>query len=373
MPNQPNSSNNQPNSPNNSDELKQIIGLFLKLLNSPLIFTIAARHPIVSNLLTGLLFYLSGFGVIQIINLQNTQNIDSNYLTRICNSSSYKNEIQNELEISDRMVGFQNWQPTNKVFNGREHFFDCNYNIKKSNNNNLQTKKLTVRMSSVSQNEEILNLQPICKLFEDKVKESIEIERLEKEEKQGNIRITDIFTEKNKNISTNKQQLLSNCSYKAEDKNGNSFDKSVKLEVTPLFTESSNNTNFNEEKIDLTKVCKHRTIKEQMKKIAIETNQFNDGDEIIPGEISYKDNLKDVYPAFRWLCSYSIKKPNTSGQTSDYIIIPGRVKIGLDLDIYCKERAKSRETRREKPTHKNYKDPYSLYCVNPHSKISSNN
>lgn len=91
------------------------------------------------------------------------------------------------------------------------------------------------------------------------------------------------------------------------------------------------------------------------------------GDNIIPGEPKLDEKKKDVYPVFQWVCSYQIqtKGENSSGFNQNKPIVDD---IDLDLEPYCKKRAREDGKKRVKPTHHNYNNPYSLYCANPHSE-----
>ena len=123
---------------------------------------------------------------------------------------------------------------------------------------------------------------------------------------------------------------------------------------------------YDEEKINMKRVCKDETIVSQMKKEAIGQKLFDEAakDSIIPGKPILLDK-KDVYPVFRWVCSYSIKRVKENN--SKYGGLREEYQIGLNLDEYCENKAQKEQTKRIKPTHQNYNDPYSLYCTNPTS------
>ena len=69
------------------------------------------------------------------------------------------------------------------------------------------------------------------------------------------------------------------------------------------------------------------------------------------GKIENNEKLTNVYPVFRWKCSYR-RKDNRLTISDE----------GLNLDDYCKENF----SQKPKATHHDINDKNSLYCVNPH-------
>ena len=112
------------------------------------------------------------------------------------------------------------------------------------------------------------------------------------------------------------------------------------------------NQTYQEAKINLHDVCKHETTKEAFRERYPKENVENYY-VAIPSHKLVEN--KRVYPVFRWVCEFEPK-----GETE---LKPEPLKIGLDLDEYCQQKYKAESLK--KATHRNYKDPNSLYCVNP--------
>ncbi|KYC42458.1 hypothetical protein WA1_21070 [Scytonema hofmannii PCC 7110] len=166
---------------------------------------------------------------------------------------------------------------------------------------------------------------------------------------------------------SNINQLPFSCKYTILEGRTNLGSKEISIELNPLFPDLTNEINKEfEEKVDWQQVCKHETVIKQMEENAIKVGIYNKGkgDKILPGRPELLSTKKDVYPVFRWVCSYEIDK---QGEDEGF---QGRntYKIDIKLESYCESKAKNEEIKRIKPTHHNYKDPYSLYCVNPHAK-----
>lgn len=161
-------------------------------------------------------------------------------------------------------------------------------------------------------------------------------------------------------------QLPFSCEYTLLQNNKSAGYREIILEFNPVFSDLMTTVdNTREERIDMKEVCRSQEIIKQMKEKS--KNEFNEknGDKIIPGEPILDENKKDVYPVFQWVCSYRIqRKPGIDSgfqQGNSYM-------IDLNLDPYCQKRADEDGTKRIKPTHHYYNDPYSLSCADPHSK-----
>ncbi|NEQ62450.1 MAG: hypothetical protein F6K53_35695 [Moorea sp. SIO4A1] len=199
----------------------------------------------------------------------------------------------------------------------------------------------------------------ICNNYENLVEERLEIEGYE------NVSL-DFSPVDNKNNS-HKNQLPFYCKYKITEANQNLISKELAIELNPIFTDYHNEINKDyQEKIDWKDVCSDPTITKQMKEQAKVNQWYKDGDDIIPKGAELLDEIKkDVYPVFRWVCSYEIINQQVNNESYEII---SEYKIDLNLEPYCESKAKQQKTNRIKPTHHYYKDPYSLYCVDPHYK-----
>ncbi|MFK0732400.1 MAG: hypothetical protein ACFKPT_00180 [Gloeotrichia echinulata GP01] len=191
-------------------------------------------------------------------------------------------------------------------------------------------------------------------------------ERLKLEKKLTTIATIDRIFPEDKTVQ--KFRLPFSCKYMISQNQNNSVVQEIYLEITPLFTDLTQDiSNDYEEKIDFEQVCKHPTIKKQMETAATKERYYdpNRKDEILPGypELLFEDK-KQVYPVFRWRCTYDIKK---QGENSPFKLIT-KHKIDIRLEDYCEDKSKNKSIKRLKPTHHHYKDPYSLYCVNPHAE-----
>ncbi|GAB1543694.1 hypothetical protein NUACC21_63700 [Scytonema sp. NUACC21] len=198
----------------------------------------------------------------------------------------------------------------------------------------------------------------VCKSYEGLVEKRLKIEG------NADVSIETSFVD-NKNTS-NINILRFSCEYKIREGDKNLGSKEISIELNPLFPDLTNEINKGfEEEIDLQQVCQHEEIIQQMEKDATEQGFYkkDNGDRILPGQPVLLETKKDVYPVFRWVCSYEIAK---QGEKYGF---QGRNTYNIDIDLepYCKSISKNKAIKLEKPTHHNYKDPYSLYCVNPHA------
>jgi hypothetical protein len=121
-----------------------------------------------------------------------------------------------------------------------------------------------------------------------------------------------------------------------------------------FYSSDFQNQTYQEKKINLGDVCKHETTKEEFRKEYPKENLEDYHVPISSHELSTKK--PKVYPVFRWVCQF--KKTGTNRSPSDDIR-----SVGLNLDEYCRQEYKAESLY--KATHRNYKDPNSLYCVNP--------
>jgi hypothetical protein len=347
---------NTPTPPNNPNPFEQLPDLVIRSLTNPVIFQYASRHPIIGNLLTAFLLSLSGLSVFQFINPQNAPNTNSNFLTRVC--EGYTTKVN--LGINELIVGSTSWKTNEKSETNEEPSFTCNYKIKGGDNIISSTpRELLIIPRISSKEEEVINSTQICNLFNDKIKERLELEK-EGNESIGNI--SAVKDEENKD----KQQLPFNCNYEIKKDNKLSNSKSISVEMNPLFTDFITES-YDEEKINMKGVCKDDKIRSQMEQEAVTKRTYDKAakDEIVPGKPILLDTRKDVYPVFRWVCSYSIKRLQEN--RSKYGRTTEEYTIGLNLEEYCESKARKEQTERTKPTHHNYNDPYSLYCANPTS------
>lgn len=122
-----------------------------------------------------------------------------------------------------------------------------------------------------------------------------------------------------------------------------------------FYSSDFQNQTYQEAKINLEEVCKHETTKEQFRK---EYPGKNLKDYHVPiSSHELRTDKPQVYPVFRWVCQF--KKTGTDRSPSQESPLP----VGLNLDEYCLQTYKDQSLK--KATHRNYKDPNSLYCVNP--------
>ncbi|BAZ23213.1 hypothetical protein NIES4073_41010 [Kalymmatonema gypsitolerans NIES-4073] len=173
--------------------------------------------------------------------------------------------------------------------------------------------------------------------------------------------------EDNKNNS-DKNLLPFSCEYTIIKGTTELESKKNSIELNPLFPDLINDINDDFEKeIKMENVCDHETIKKQMEELSTDKGDYKkeNGDRIVPGKPEFLTSKKEVYPVFRWVCNYKIIKKQTRQKP---ILTRSEDKIDLRLEDYCIQKAKDEgNTGRVKPTHHNYRDPYSLYCVNPTS------
>ncbi|OUL35082.1 hypothetical protein BV372_12040 [Nostoc sp. T09] len=107
-----------------------------------------------------------------------------------------------------------------------------------------------------------------------------------------------------------------------------------------------------EAKIDLNDVCTKDFIYE-------ETDEVKNNIPIQKLGIDYKNQYKNVWPIFRWVCLY---KPIKKGKNNSFVI-GEPIPIGINLDKYCEIKYPDDKT---KASHHDYNDPNSLYCTRPH-------
>lgn len=123
-----------------------------------------------------------------------------------------------------------------------------------------------------------------------------------------------------------------------------------------FYSSDFQNQTYQEAKINFGDVCKHETTKEAFRKKYPDKN-LEDYHLAIPSHKLRTDNPL-VYPVFRWVCQFK-KRGMTHGTNDSQDISP----VGLNLDEYCRQEYEAQSLY--KATHRNYKDPNSLYCVNP--------
>ncbi len=202
----------------------------------------------------------------------------------------------------------------------------------------------------------ILNSNQICKIYEIQVRERLRIEGHE------NISIeTKSFVDKNSNIN---QWLPFSCEYTIIENTTTLGSTKISIELNPLFPDLINDIDSNfEEEIKMDSVCAHETIKEQMEFWSREKGHYKEGDKIVPGKAELLKSKKGLYPVFRWVCNYEIITQETQQNG-----LQARTDHNIDLKLekYCEKKAEENGKGRIKPTHHNYKDPYSLYCVKPY-------
>jgi hypothetical protein len=129
-----------------------------------------------------------------------------------------------------------------------------------------------------------------------------------------------------------------------------------------FYSSDFQNQTYQEKKINLGDVCIHETTKEAFRKeyerkvVKGETINVKDYHLATPSH-KLSTNKPLVYPVFRWVCEF--RKEGNPHVTNQQEPLP----VGLNLDEYCQQKYKAESFK--KATHRNYKDPNSLYCVNP--------
>lgn len=109
------------------------------------------------------------------------------------------------------------------------------------------------------------------------------------------------------------------------------------------------------------KIYEDNQVKINLKEVCKEDFIYKDTEEVqnkIPIQkigLEYRDDLKNVWPVFRWACVYKRTKKNRWEITQPRL-------WGMDLDEYC------RKFHPDKPkaSHHDYNDPDSLHCTRPH-------
>ncbi len=358
---------NPPTPPNNPnpDHSKQLLDSIVGVLNNPLIFEFASRHPIIPNIITiitAVLLPLLGVRFFQLIN--DSQDQDSTFITKVCDS--YAKEVRlgnNEIILNTSWTTSENDTINNENITNNNPknealSFTCQYKIKRDNTILPEPRESLIIPRISSQEERVINSSKICDLFKGEVQERLNTEKEENES------IGDIKVEDKEDREGN--QLPFYCTYQTLKDGRNSGSKDIYVELNPLFSDLIT-ASYNEERINMKGVCKDETIIKQMKEKAREKRFYNEaaGDEIKPGKpLLSVEEKKDVYPVFRWVCSYDIKR---SKEENGIFRARGNDYIDLNLDLYCENKANKEQTERVKPTHHDYNDPYSLYCANPGS------
>ena len=205
-----------------------------------------------------------------------------------------------------------------------------------------------------------LDSNKVCKSYEIRVIERLRIEGHE------NISIeTKSFVDNNSNRN---QQMPFSCEYTIIEGATKLETKKISIELNPFFPDLINDIDDNfEKKIKMENLCEDETIKKQMEDMSKKTEDYKKekGDKIVPEKPELLKSKKGVYPVFRWVCNYKIITKETQKNNFQ---TRSEEKIDLNLEEYCIQKAKDEgDTGRVKPTHHNYRDPYSLYCVNPTS------
>ncbi|MFK8183685.1 MAG: hypothetical protein AB8B99_09940 [Phormidesmis sp.] len=113
---------------------------------------------------------------------------------------------------------------------------------------------------------------------------------------------------------------------------------------------------------DMDAVCKNKRFYQQKLRQSYSPVK----DVVVPQGVEYRNDVKDVYPVFRWSCKYSIKpksSPDELSELSGSGVSPDYVYTGLSLDEYhCELFFKA--SRLTKATYLNPKNPHSWYCTN---------
>lgn len=359
---------NPPTPPNNPNpnHSKQLLDSIVGVLNNPLIFQFASRHPIIPNIITIITAVLLPLWGVSFFKLINSQDHDSTFITKVCDS--YRKEVllgNNETILSNSWTTSENDTSNNENITNNNTTknealsFTCQYKIKRDNTSLPKPKEFLIIPRIYSQEERVINSSKICDLFKEKVQERLNTEK-EENESIGEIKAVEDKEDREEN------QLSFYCTYQTLKDGRNSGSKDIYVELNPLFSDLIT-TSYDEERINMKGVCKDETIIKQMKEKSRSKKIYNEaaGDEIEPGKpfLSVEEK-KDIYPVFRWVCSYDIKR-----QKEGNGIFEGRENPNLDLnlDLYCENKANKEQTKRRKPTHHDYNDPYSLYCANPKS------
>lgn len=186
----------------------------------------------------------------------------------------------------------------------------------------------------------------VCQEYEEMVEQNINV-------RQGKPSVKEIYTSVEQPIENTDDQLPFLCKYKVQYKDSRAEPEEISLDINPVYREFDWRGNSkNEKKIDLNRICGTAAIKEQMQNDA-------GGQKIKAGKIELR-SPDERYPVFRWICHYTIDREEKTKQGIN------EGSIGLELDKYCERQAKEEGTNLTKFGYHYYKDPYSLYCVNPY-------
>lgn len=361
---------NPPTPPNNPspNHLKQLLDSIVGVLSNPLISEFVSRHPIIPNIITIITAVLLPLLGVRFFQLITSQDHDSTFITKVCDSYAKKVRLgNNEIILNTSWTTSENDTSNNENITNNNATknealsFTCQYQIKRDNTILEPQKLLKIIPRISSQEERVINSSKICDLFKEKVQERLNTEKEENES------IGDIKAEEDKE-DREENQLSFYCTYQTLKNGRNSGSKDIYVELNPLFSDLIT-TSYDEERINMKGVCKDETIIKQMKEKARNKRAYDEaaGDEIKPGKpLLSVEEKKDVYPVFRWVCSYDIKR---SKEENGIFRARGNDYIDLNLDLYCENKANKEQTERVKPTHHDYNDPYSLYCANPKSLL----
>lgn len=157
--------------------------------------------------------------------------------------------------------------------------------------------------------------------------------------------------------------LVFGCRYESSEK-GSLQDVYMQLQAIPEKLILAQEKEYIEREIeekDLDAVCRNeRFFLKELEKRGRSRDEYK----ITPEGVKFDYGATNVYPVFRWECSYAIGSKDQSEE--DGFISKGSTElIGLDLDKYHCEETYGKDL--SKATYHDYNDPYSWYCANPNA------
>ena len=314
---------NTNNSSQNKNDFEKVYSLTEKVLNSSFLIKLAAKSPLMTNIIIGIILPFTGVNIYQTI--QEKSEIESYQLT---NCKIAQNNV---------LIGTNNFVVKESVISsGDNNSFTCVYHLA-NNQPDIKVNMVTIPSESTS----TINENSFCQKSEKLARKRIG--------QRTNLELNSEKPDDNENY-------IFRCIYK--DKNS---DNTVKLLIN-LHPHFSNHfaERHNERLIVIEEVneqiCKNKNFYEKELEKDIEGNLDN---YLINAKgIKLLEN-QNIYPVFRWNCEYEYKKRGRQYENTRF----QKSHIGLNLDKdYCEKNFASEGLT--KSTYHDYKNPYSWFCTN---------
>jgi hypothetical protein len=317
------------------------------LLTNPLIAQFASRHPLITNLAILVVFSLSGINILQVQNEQKNNELTQSIQKNIC--ETYQDEVypgldSNQISISTTL------KPSDDNTNNSLPSLNCKYT--KNDKTEPKEKEIPIKFEH--------DRADFPKSY--RIEKNTECEKF-KRELEDKMNLKDIKFKSPENLSkaveNNSRKPLFNCEYIMQRDNENSKLENIDVVLYPMFADLTKDTKYDEHPIKMENVCRSDYI---TKKLTGEIREKDPKQEIklVPkGPILQE--YRDIYPVFRWECSYEIQRKQKNGR-----IRRTTEALGINIDEdYCQQNYPEEAT---KATHHDYNDPYSLYCTRPDPK-----